>query len=337
MARTRQPSPTETARLATGDLPAALLAVRVRSGLEETLHVGAVAVSDGNTGLLAHVGDIDRPFYLRSSAKPFQAFISQEWGAELDPLELAMASASHRGHPVHIELVRTMLEKAGLDESALGCPPDYPLGPEAAQRVLRTGASAPRRIWHNCSGKHAGFLRACVAQGWPIDSYLASDHPLQRKIIDFVSELGGNRVDPVGVDGCGAPVMRTTTRVMSILFARLATEPSLSEVYSAMHRYPALIASNGEGDSTIAMSIDAAAKGGAQGCIGVALRNRLGIAVKSWDGWWDIASVAAVAVLDELGMLTATARSALEQVGHPVVVGGGEPVGRTEPRLELMS
>ena len=337
MARTRQRSPTEIARLAAGDPAADLLAVRIRSGLEETFHHGAVAVCDGEGGLLAHVGDIDRPFYLRSSAKPFQAFISQECGAELEPLELAMASASHRGHPVHVELVRAMLEKAGLDEGALGCPPDYPLGAEAAQLVLRAGASAPRRIWHNCSGKHAGFLRACVAQGWPTDTYLAPEHPLQRRIIDFVSELGGHRVDPVGVDGCGAPVMRTTTKVMSMLFARLATEPSLNEVYSAMHRFPALIAGNGEGDSTIAMAIDAAAKGGAQGCIGVALRHRLGIAVKSWDGWWDVANAAAVATLDQLGVLTATSRSALEQVSRPAVVGGGEPVGWTEPRLELMS
>ena len=335
MARTRQPSPAETAALATGD-PADLLAVRTRSGLEETFHHGAVSVADGEGRLLAQLGDVDRPFYLRSSAKPFQAHVSQECGADLEPLELAMASASHRGHPVHVELVRRMLEKADLDESALGCPPDFPLGDEAAQRVLRAGASAPRRIWHNCSGKHAGFLRACVAQGWPTDTYLSPDHPLQRKIIDFVSELGGHRVDPVGVDGCGAPVMRTTARAMSVLFARLATDPSLREVYVAMHRYPALIASNGEGDSTIATSIDAAAKGGAQGCIGVAVGNRFGIAVKSWDGWWDVPSVAAVAVLDQLGELTTTARAALRDVGHPFVLGGGEPVGRTEPRLELV-
>ena len=320
----------------TGDPTSDLLAVRIRSGLEESYHHGAVSVSDANGRLVASLGDIDRPFYLRSSAKPFQAFISQECGAELEPLELAMASASHRGHPVHIELVKSMLEKADLDESALRCPPDYPLGDAAARRVLRAGASTPRRIWHNCSGKHAGFLRACVAQGWPTDTYLSPEHPLQRKIIDFVSDLGGRRVDPVGVDGCGAPVMRTTTQVMSVLFARLATDPSLREVYGAMHRYPALIASNGEGDSMIATSIDAAAKGGAQGCIGVAVGDRLGIAVKSWDGWWDVPSVAAVEVLDQLGELNETARSVLSEVSYPSVVGGGEPVGRTEPRLELL-
>lgn len=286
---------------------------------------------------MAYAGDIDRPFYLRSAAKPFQAFISQECGAALEPLELAIACASHRGHPVHVELVRSILDKADLGEDALGCPPDYPLGLEAERRLLRAGAGSPRRVWHNCSGKHAGFLRACVARRWPIDSYLSPDHPLQQKIVEFVSGLAGYPVEPVGIDGCGAPVLRTTARAMSVLFARLASDPGLEDVFMAMHRYPSLVASNGEGDSTIAMSIDAAAKGGAQGCIGVAVRHRLGIAVKSWDGLGDIANVGAVAVLEQLGELTKTARSALDDIGRPGVLGGGKPVGRTEPRLVLAS
>lgn len=292
-------------------------------------------MSDQDGTIVAFAGDIDRPFFLRSSAKPFQAHVSQQSGAELSPLELAMACASHRGHPVQIELVRSMLERGGLDEDALRCPPGWPLGDRAAERVIRGGAHAPRRIWHNCSGKHAGFLRACRANGWPVESYLSPDHPLQRRVLAHVSELGGHPVEPVGVDGCGAPVMRTTTRVMSVLFARLASDSSLSEVFDAMHRYPALIGSNGEGDSTIATTTHAVAKGGAMGCIGVALAGRLGVAVKSWDGLGDIASLAAVAVLDQLGELTPTARAALSAVARPPVIGGGVEVGETEPRVEL--
>lgn len=322
-----------TTRDATEPAP---LAARVRSGLAETHHIGAVAITGADGSLLAHAGDIDRPFYLRSSAKPFQAFISQESGAGLEPLELAMASASHRGHPVHIELIRSMLDNAGLDESALKCPEDWPLSPDAVRRVQLDGSDRPRRIWHNCSGKHAGFLRACVGSGWPIESYLSPDHPLQRRIGEFVSDLGGYHVEPLGVDGCGAPVLRTTVRVMSVLFSRLACEPRLREVFEAMHRYSALVGSNGEGDSTIAMALNAAAKGGAQGCIGVAIDGHLGLAAKSWDGLGDIAGVAAVAALDQVGALTPTARSALKAIGRPEVLGGGAPVGETVPKLELM-
>ena len=311
------------------------LASKVRSGLEETHHLGALAVTGEDGSLIAHAGDIDRPFFLRSSAKPFQAFISQESGAALEPLELAMASASHAGHPVHIALVGSMLDDAGLDESALQCPEDWPLSADAARRLHLDGSARPRSIWHNCSGKHAGFLRACVGSGWPIESYLSPDHPLQLRIVEFVSDLGNHPVEPVGVDGCGAPVLRTTVRAMSRVFSRLACEPELRGVFEAMHRYPSLIGSNGAGDSTIAMALNAAAKGGAQGCMGVAVEGRLGLAVKSWDGLGEIAAVAAVAALDHLAELTPTARSALADIGRPEVLGGGSRVGETVPKVEL--
>lgn len=312
-----------------------MLAVRLRSGLEETFSDGAVAVSDPDGSLVAWSGDIDRPFFLRSSAKPFQAFVSQEAGAQLEPIELAVAAASHRGHPVQIALVESVLRQVGLTDSDLLCPEDWPLNQVARDRLIRGGESQPRRIWHNCSGKHAGFLRGCVASGWSTKGYLSPDHPLQRRIVEFTSQLAGYSVEPVGVDGCGAPVLRTTTRTMSLLFSRLATYPEMIEVFAAMHRYSALVSGNGEGDTAIAMATNSAAKGGALGCIGVGLKSGLGVAVKSWDGDNQIADIAAVAALDALGALSDTARDALEDVARPQQMGGGRPQGVAESRLDL--
>lgn len=293
----------------------------------------AVVTADGE--LVAHHGDIDSPFYLRSTAKPFQAYVSQQSGADLTTLELAMACASHRGLPVHIALVESILERAGLDESALACPPDWPISAEAARVLQRKGADGPRRIWHNCSGKHAGFLRACVASGWPVETYLDPSHPLQKRVIEFVSEMGAYRVEPVGVDGCGAPVMKTTVRAIATMFARLANAPDLAAVFTAMHRHPALIAVNGQGDSEIAIATNSAAKGGAAGCIGVAVETRYGIGVKSWDGLGRVASLAAASVMRQLGELSSVAVKALEPILYPPVLGGGRSVGRFEPRFEL--
>lgn len=314
-----------------------LLAVRIRSGLIESTHHGAVGIAGPDGEVVAFAGDIDRPFYLRSSAKPFQARVSQDCGAALAPVELALAAASHRGQPVHVAIVGAMLERAGLDESHLRCPPAWPLSENAARRLVAAGEQAPRRIWNNCSGKHAGFLRACAASGWPLDSYLDPGHPLQRRIIEFVSELSGHPVEPVGVDGCGAPVLRTTTRAMARLFSRLGNMPQLGEVLAAMHRYPALVASNGEGDASIAVAANAAAKGGAQGCIGVAVAGGHGIAVKSWDGSMEIATLAAIATMEQTGDLWPEARGRLEPLAQPRILGGGEVVGHLEPRVELSS
>jgi len=311
--------------------------VRTRSGLVESMHHGAVAVAGPQGELLAHAGDIDRPFYLRSSAKPFQAYVSQKSGAALVPVELALAAASHRGHPVHVAVVGAMLEKAGLEESHLRCPPTWPLSEIAARRLVAAGEEAPRRIWNNCSGKHAGFLRACVASGWPLDSYLDPAHPLQQRIIELVSELSSHPVEPVGVDGCGAPVLRTTARAMARMFSRLGNRPELGDVFTAMHRYPSLIASNGVGDASIAVTANAAAKGGAQGCIGVALKNGHGIAVKSWEGSIEIATLGAITAMEQVGDLWPEAMLRLENLTRPPVAGGDEVVGHLEPRLELTS
>jgi L-asparaginase II len=174
-----------------------------------------------------------------------------------------------------------------------------------------------------------------VAQGWPLDSYLSPEHPLQQRVIELVSELGEFSVHPVGVDGCGAPVLRTTARAMALLFARLATAESLAPVFAAMHRYPSLVGANGEADTEIAIALDAVAKGGAAGCVGVALAGRLGVAAKSWDGHGLVASLAAASALDQLGVLGPAAAGPLESVLAPAVLGGGIPVGTLEARFRL--
>lgn len=312
-----------------------MLAEQVRSGLVETRHDGAVAVVGADGSLLASAGDIDRSFFIRSAAKPFQATVSQEAGADLTDLEMAMACSSHRGFAVQVALVRVMLVHAGLDTSALRCPADWPLATRARDLLVASGASGPRREWHNCSGKHAAFLRACVAAGWPTETYLSPDHPLQQRVISLVSELGEFAVEPVGVDGCGAPVLRTTIRAMALMFARLASEPRLKGAFEVMRRYPALVGANGEVDTEIAVATNSAVKGGAAGCLGVAVDGRLGVAVKSWDGLGAMAGIGAVSTLDQVGELAPTPARALEAVLRPPVIGGGVRVGSFESRLHL--
>lgn len=285
--------------------------------------------------LLASYGDIDRPFFIRSAAKPFQAMVAQESGAGLGSSELAMACASHRGFPVHAAVVRSILAEKGLDEAALQCPPDWPLSPVASRLAVRAGAREPRRVWHNCSGKHAGFLRACVGAGWSIETYLDPEHPLQQRVVQTVSELGDFPAGPVGVDGCGSPVLRTTGRALATLFSRLASLDALSEVFAVMHRYPAMVGSNGEGDTEIAIATNTVAKGGAQGCLGVAIPGLGGIGIKSWDGLGQVANLAGVAALGQVGVLSDGSRHNLDGIMHPAVLGGGKRVGRLEPVFAL--
>jgi L-asparaginase II len=289
----------------------------------------AVAVVDAAGTIVYSSGDREHPFFLRSTAKPFQAAASQSAGAALVPEELAIAAGSHAGQPVHVAMVRAMLLKAGLGEQHLACPPAWPSAEAASRRAAASGVLEPQSVFHNCSGKHAGMLRACVAQGWPLD-YTRLSHPIQQRSMAAVAEATGERPHPSGVDGCGVPTFRATVVGAARAFARLAAHPELSEVAGAMSRFAALTSDGDSPEALLARWLPAAVKGGAEGCLGVALVGGLGLAAKSWSGQRTPAVVAAVAVLDRLGLLSRHARQMLAPVSLPPVLGGGLPVGRIE-------
>ena len=312
-----------------------MLAAETRSGVVEAVHEGAVAVVGRDGELIAWSGDIDRPFFLRSAAKPFQAMTAQAKGALLRPVELALAASSHDGDPVHLSIVEMMLQSAGLTTGDLQCPVSWPLGEPGRRRVVAEGHRGGKRLWHDCSGKHAAWLRACRAQGWDIGSYLLPSHPLQQRITALIAELGDRAADRVGVDGCGAPVHRATARSMALLYARLGSYSELRQVFTAMHRYPALVSGVGNGDTSIGIAINAAAKRGALGCLGVAVEGGPGIAVKAWDGSNRAAEVGALATLDAMGMLPAVSSRELAPVAQPEIFGGSQTVGYIEPRVKL--
>ncbi|MGH2686439.1 MAG: asparaginase, partial [Actinomycetota bacterium] len=68
----------------------------VRSGVTESVHLGSVAVVDGEGRLVASAGDPDRVVFARSSMKPLQAAVSLTLaGEELSDDEAAVMCASH--------------------------------------------------------------------------------------------------------------------------------------------------------------------------------------------------------------------------------------------------
>jgi L-asparaginase II len=176
-----------------------IVAEVVRSGFVESVHHGAVFGRHSR-------GDVTNPIFPRSSNKPLQTVGMLRAGLiPREPADLALISGSHFGEPFHIRRVREILAAAGLDESALMCAKGLPLHEEARNDWLRSGGG-PERVLMNCSGKHAGMLATCVANDWPLDSYRDPKHPLQMALAETVTDLVGEPIAAVGVDGCGAPV-----------------------------------------------------------------------------------------------------------------------------------
>jgi L-asparaginase II len=300
----------------------------VRSGLVEARHDVSVVAATGD-GVVASFGPSGEPFFLRSAAKPFQAAVSQQLGAALGTEQLAVAAASHGGQPVHVAYARAMLQEVGLDETYLLCPPSRPSVIGADRRAAVRGDSEARSIFHNCSGKHAAMLRACLAQGWSLE-YTGEDHPLQQRNLEFFEEMTGCDPRPVGIDGCGVPTLRCTVEGLAGGFARVATAPDMAEVAEAMYRYSSLTGDGDRGDARLSRWGTATVKIGAMGCIGVAHQSGIGVAAKCWSGDFDVALMAAIAMLRHLGLLSGYPFEALADQASPPVLGGGNPVGAFE-------
>src|SRR4029453_1546126 len=137
-----------------------------------------------------------------------------------DPADLALISGSHYGEPFHVRRVRAVLRAIRLEPAALKCPADLPLSVPERNALLRAGG-APAPLLMNCSGKHAGMLATCVANGWSLGDYLDPKHPLQVALAAAVADMAGEPIAATGVDGCGAPVFALSLTALARAFLRL--------------------------------------------------------------------------------------------------------------------
>lgn len=310
--------------------PAPTELVRVlRSGFHEGSHAGAAVVLDPAGRVRFAHGPIDAAVFPRSSNKPFQAMAMLAAGAELHGADLALAAASHSGEPIHTDRVLKMLARTGLTEQDLQCPPGMPLDEATRTELIRAGA-APRRVFMNCSGKHAGMLTACLVAGWDLSTYLDPDHPLQRAIRDTVGELAGEAPSAVGIDGCGAPLFAVSLTGLARAFGRVAAagpDTVAGRVAAAMRAHPEMVGGTGREDTRLMTAHPGLlVKGGAEGVHCAALADGACVAVKISDGGDRARMPVLVAGLRRLGL----ASELLDELGVGTVLGGGRPVGTVE-------
>ena len=335
---------------------ATLMVEITRGDLVESRHLGNAAVVDGNGDMVAWAGDPETRMFFRSSAKPFQAVplvasgTADAYGFTTE--ELALASASHNATQRHQAVVASMLAKAGLHEEDLQCGIAPPLDEEEKARVT-LGLVQPSLIQCECSGKHAGMLATCRHHGWPIETYLERDHPLQQQIREIIAAACGVPVDAldVGTDGCSLPTYGAPLRAFATAFAVLADpdgahwngdqaqRAALHRVRAAFAKHPDLVSGEGEIDTTI-MRITGGkiiAKLGAEGLLCMAVPDRrLGIAISDSSGSERGLGPGAVAVLREMQLVDDGTLGELEQeLCPPVKNFAGWEVGEIRPVMTM--
>jgi len=259
----------------------------MRGGLVEARHrVHAVAVRGGE--VVVSAGDPMLVTHFRSAAKPIQALPVVRARPDLEGPEIAIACASHLARPEQLDAVRSLLARADATEDDLEC------GPE------------PTKLEHNCSGKHAGFVALCKAEGWPVEGYRLPEHPCQRMLLDEISVAAMVDPDgiPTGVDGCGVVTFALPLARMALSFARLASaEGAAATVVNAMRAHPELIRGPGAPDTELMRSQPGwIAKAGAEGLVCAASPDGLGVAVKVEDGSARAVRSGLAAILRRLGL-----------------------------------
>ncbi len=298
------------------------IARAMRGGIVDNIHLGSMVVVGLDGQVVAAVGDPMKVAYIRSASKPLQALTLVESGAVehygFTPAEVAIICASHIGGDLQVATVRRVLAKAGIEEAAL---------------------QAGSGIRDNCSGKHAGMLALAKLLGHQLDNYLATDHPIQEKILATVSEMCGLPVQEirVGVDGCGAPIFAMPIQHMALAYALLANPDGLPAeradacrtIVSAMQAHPEMVGGLAWKDYTGAKVVG---KAGASGCYCLGAVGRgLGFAMKVDDGGSEGLCPAMFEMLRRCGLITPDEHERLLDT-HPLAVlnRAGERVGAIE-------
>lgn len=288
-----------------------VLASVERSGFVEGWHHGSVVVLSASGDVVASAGDVVGPIFPRSSNKPFQAIGMLRCGLRVSGDLLALVAASHRGEDAHLLGVRSLLASGGLTEDDLRCPPAWRLSYQAGEDK--------RRIFMNCSGKHAGMLLTCVANGWSTADYYEPAHPLQQALFATIEEYGGESVAAVGVDGCGAPVAAISLTGLATGFLRMSTH----EVAGAMRAYPEMASGTDADDARLMRAVpELVSKVGAEAVWAAAIPGVGAVALKIDDGGQRARGPVMVSALKRLGVTVE-----VPELVSPDVLGRGERVG----------
>ena len=300
----------------------------IRGKTVESVHYGsfAVAFSDGRQPII--IGNNTDHFFLRSSAKPFQALAFLEnGGAEhfgLAENEIAIICSSHSGTDEHMRVLKQLQNKVEINEETLQCGLHPPLHQDTAKRMLTNG-EALHNNRHNCSGKHTAMLAYAKMIGASMQTYLSPTHPVQQAILETFAEMCAFPLKLIqhGIDGCSAPVFAIPLSNAAQGYARLSDPRELRDgrkeachmITRSMSAHPILVGGPDRFDTNLIAYAQGGliAKEGAEGYMAVSIlpqktRNDqgIGICLKISDGDPNrrAASLACLTILQQIGSIS---------------------------------
>ncbi|MCL1905519.1 MAG: asparaginase [Clostridiales bacterium] len=329
-----------------------ILARSNRNMVVENMYRGSVVMIGAEGHIKAYCGDSHHMTYMRSAAKPLMATVLLESGAAkafgLSDAELAVTCGSHIGAPEHIQAVTGILDKLGLTEDALTLGPDLSLDIKLREQRLADHVN-PRKIFHNCSGKHAGMLALCRHMGWDTAEYQAKDHPAQQMLLRTVADFCGLYSTDImlGVDGCGVPVYGMPLYHIAMGYYNLcnseqqggARSKAAKGVLDAMGACPQMIAGDGHFCTELIRNTNGRIIGklGADGVYCAAEREGgWAIAVKIEDGNVAVIPAVVIRAFRQMDILSEEEHQSLRHFAVREILNcRGEKVGETKAAFHM--
>ncbi len=314
------------------------LVVEYRGELIDLTHNGYAVIVDENSNVIFSVGDPDERVFYRSASKPIQALpviargLDEKYG--LTDEESVIFAGSHKAEPRHVQVLESIHKKAGLEESCLVMKPTLP-------QAAHDPDTVPRKIYHNCSGKHTGAMLLQRDLGGDVCDYWKMDSLAQNEIRRTVALLSEFPLEKVidGIDGCGVPVFAVGMKNIATAFKNLVcpdkiADPALGAAarrfVPRIHEYPVMMRGTGMLCSRFNEDPQVVAKGGANAVYGFALKERrLGFALKFADGVETAWPMVIARLLREVGYENPRTYAMLAELCPETIVNDNEtPCGR---------
>jgi len=325
------------------------LVYEYRGKLLDLIYNGYLTIVDENSRVIYSAGNPNTVAFYRSSSKPIQALPVIKYGLDkkygLTDEETVIFAGSHVGEPFHVAALESIMKKAGLTEDMLIMKPTAPTCVESNELRISQGLP-PRKIYHNCSGKHTALMLIQRELGGNVRDYWKPESPAQHEVIRTIKTISETDSVDVAIDGCGVPVFAVSMRNIAAAFKNLACIDTIKDdplrnaaasFIPRIHEYPHMMRGTGYLCSLLNNDPNIIAKGGANGIYGFGLKKeRLGISFKLVDGTEHTWPLIVLTILREFGCLSRETAERLDTL-HPQIIYNDNDleVGHRIPAFEI--
>lgn len=209
----------------------------------------------------------------------------------LNGQELAIMSASHLGQDVHIQVLKSLMEKLGMQEDQMYIPEVAPAG-KLARRYWLQRRDRPSKLYHQCAGNHLALMAIQRELTGNVAGYTDFNSAVQKMTTEIAKQIYRVSEAPGLIrDFCGAPTYLIPLLHIAVAYKNLSSPSSylpdaiikaIQKNYKTLKANPLFLEGDGCLSTVLTSSKDIVAKTGAEGLLAIGIRGmHCGIAIRS--------------------------------------------------------